>query len=196
MPQMRQPQESTRFRQFLLQDIEEELAKRLKGLFHPPCRGLPLRHSARGAALSAGLILVLCACALAFPSCAHQPEALVSDSPDSGPATNVRIFDLDEKVILKGIARVCKNRGYPEVNVVSDQNRVETGYLVEEDWRTKIVASVKKVSRRDREVTLSVYTERKSSSEWEPKKVMGKQQYDKLFNDIELQVYRELYKAE
>ncbi len=196
MPEMRQPQKPTRFRQFLFQDVEEKLTKPLRGfsLFLHPC--LPPLFRGRGGAISGCLILALCACALALASCAHQPEALLSDFPDPGSAKNVRIFDLDEKAILKGIASVCKNRGFTEVTVAPDKNRVETGYLVEDDWRTKIVASVKKISRKEREVTLSVYTERKSFAEWEPKKVMGKEQYDKLFNEIELQAYRELYNKE
>ncbi len=138
---------------------------------------------------------MICACLLMLASCMHQPETLLSES-NPERANNVRIFDLNEKVILKGIARVCRERGFSEVKVMPDQNRLETEYLVQDDWRTKIAASVKKISRGEREVTLSVYTEKKSASEWEPKNLMGKEQYDKLFNEIELQMYRELYKAE
>ncbi len=197
MSEMRQPQEPTRFRQLLFQDIEEKLTKLLERFFLPLRRRAP-RQPVRGAAFSGCLLLALCACTLVFPSCTHQPEALISESlsPEAGPEKNTRIFDLNEKVLLKGIARVCKERGFTEVTVIRERNRVETGYLVEDDIRTKIVASVKKISRQEREVTVSVHTERKSSSSWEPKKILGKEQYDKLFKEIELQAYRELYKAE
>jgi hypothetical protein len=58
------------------------------------------------------------------------------------------------------------------------------------------VATVKKISRQETEVTLSVMTEKKSSSGWQPKQLMGKAQYDTIFREIEMQIYREWYKGE
>jgi hypothetical protein len=41
-----------------------------------------------------------------------------------------------------------------------------------------------------------VVTEKKSSAGWIPKAVMGKEQYEEFFNEIEIQIYREWYKGE
>jgi hypothetical protein len=118
--------------------------------------------------------------------------------PDALPKQEeaVRIFDADEKVVLKAIARVLKERGFGDSKVAADQSRLETDYVVQEDWRTRVVATVKEISRKETEVTLSVMTEKKSSSGWTPKKIMGKEQYDKIFDEIEMQIYREWYRGQ
>ena len=59
-----------------------------------------------------------------------------------------------------------------------------------------MVATIEKIGPKKKEVTLSVVTERKSSSQWEPKKLMGKEQYEQLFGEVEMQIYRELYERE
>ena len=114
------------------------------------------------------------------------------------PEGTSHIFEADEKIIFKAISRVLKDRGFGEPRVEADKGRLETDYLVQEDWRTKVVATIKKVNRREREVTLSVITEQKDSSPsgWKPKKLMGKEQYETFFGEIEMQIYREWYKGE
>lgn len=69
---------------------------------------------------------------------------------------------------------------------------------MEKDWRTKVVATIKKVGRKEREVTLLVITEQKDSgpSGWKSKKLLGKEQYEKIFGEIEMQIYREWYKGD
>jgi hypothetical protein len=79
-----------------------------------------------------------------------------------------------------------------------DQTRLETEYQSQGDWRTKMEVTVKKISRKEREVTLAVTTEQKDSgpSGWKAKKLLGKEQYEKIFNEIEMQIYREWAKGE
>ncbi len=120
------------------------------------------------------------------------PETVLPDKA----TPNTRIFSINEKAIARAIARVAKERGFTWVNVKSDNSRVETDYAEEGDWRTKIIATIEKVSRQDREVTVSVITEKKSSGGWEPRKMMGKEQYDTIFGEIEMQAYRELDRSE
>jgi ACT domain-containing protein len=103
-----------------------------------------------------------------------------------------QIFDVDEKIIVKAITRVLKNRGFGTARVEADNSRLETDYVVEGDWRTKVVATIEKIGPKKREVTLSVITERKSSDQWQPKELMMKEQYDRLFGEIEMQIYREI----
>jgi hypothetical protein len=122
--------------------------------------------------------------------CSHIPDTL----PE--PQKVSQIFDVDEKIILKAIAHVLKDHGFGNLRVEVDNSRLETGYIVEGDWRTKVVATIERISPRKREVTLSVITEKKSSSQWQPKKIMRKEQYDKLFGEVEMQIYRELYERQ
>jgi hypothetical protein len=125
-------------------------------------------------------------------ACKHAPEALPK------PEGTSFVFEADDKIIFKALSQVLKDRGFGEPRVEVDKGRLETDYLVQEDWRTKVVATIKKVSRREREVTLSVITEQKDSSPsgWKPKKLMGKEQYETFFGEIEMQIYREWYKGE
>jgi hypothetical protein len=125
-------------------------------------------------------------------ACGHTPEVL----PE--PKGISQVFEAGDKVIFKAISQVLKDRGFGEPRVEADTGRLETEYVVQEDWRTKVVATVKKISRREREVTLTVITEQKDSgpSGWKSKKLMGKEQYATFFNEIEMQIYREWYKGD
>lgn len=189
---MRQPQKSARLRQLLRQDFEKELGllQDMKGAVQPPDR---FRPPVDGGRLKGWIIFTISTflfLGLLLAACGHFHEAL----PEPEKATQT--FDADEKIILKAITRVLKERGFGEPQVEADKGRLETDYVVQGDWRTKVVATVKKISRKEREVTLSVITEEKSASQWQPKKLMGKEQYEKIFGEIEMQIYREWYKGE
>ncbi len=110
----------------------------------------------------------------------------------------VKIFEADDRIILKAITRVLKDRGWGEPREGVEPGRIETDYVVQGSWRTRVEATVKKISRREREVRLSLITEQKSffDSQWRPKSLMGKEQYDQLFREIEMQIYREWAKPE
>jgi len=129
---------------------------------------------------------------LSSAGCTHFSDVL----PEPEKATQV--FDANEKVILKAITRVLKDRGFGEARVEADQGRLETDYVVQGNWRTKVVATVKKTSRRESEVTLSLITEQKSSasSPWQSKNLAGREQYERLFQEIEMQIYREWARPE
>lgn len=101
-------------------------------------------------------------------------------------------------MIFRALSRVLKDRGFGEPRVEADKGRLETDYLVQGGWRSKAVATIKKISRKEREVTFSIITEQKDSSPsgWKPKKLMGQGQYETFFNELEMQIYREWYKGE
>jgi hypothetical protein len=125
----------------------------------------------------------LFACALPF----KDPT-----SPEVDKSTQV--FEASEKIIVRAITQVLKDKGFgqaKEKKIGEDQSQIETEYVPQGDWRTKVEATVKKISPKEREVTLAVITEYKESSGWKPKKFMGKDQYEKFFTEIELQIYRE-----
>jgi hypothetical protein len=195
MPQMRQPQKPTRFRQFLFQDVEEKLNR----IFRSETPSCFSRHSlcgdrSGGAALfRCGIIFFCLWIGVSLTACRElAPETVL---PDEG-TKNTRILHFNEKVIARAIARVARDQGFVGVKVESGNKRVETDYVEQGEWRTKIIATIEKISRQEREVTVLVVTEKKSSAGWEPRKMMGKEQYDKLFGEIEMQAYRELDKSE
>ncbi len=136
--------------------------------------------------------------ALLLFSCAHTPpEDPLSQEMDK----STQVFEASEKIIVRAITQVLKDRGFGQAKmekVGEDQSRLETEYVPQGEWRTKLEATVKKISRKEREVTLLVTTEQRDSgpSGWKPKKLLGKEQYEKIFNEIEMQIYREWGKGE
>ena len=142
-------------------------------------------------------LLAIISGALLLFSCAHTPEDPLSQEVDK----STQVFDASEKIIVRAITQVLKERGFGQAKVEKvgeDQSRLETEYVSQGDWRTKMEATVKKISRKEREVTLLVTTEQKDSgpSGWKSKKLLGKEQYEKIFNEIEMQIYREWSKGE
>jgi hypothetical protein len=185
---MWQPQKPTCLWPFLRQNLEKELnlLPDVEGAAQLSNRVRLLTEKGR---FKSWLLLILsvCFCLSGLAAgCGHYPDTL----PESEKVSQV--FDVDEKIIVKALSRLLKDRGFGPPRVEADNSRLETDYVVEGDWRTKVVATIEKVSPRKREVTLSVVTEKKSSSQWQPKKVMMKAQYERLFGELEMQIYREL----
>ncbi len=126
---------------------------------------------------------------LFLAACQHTPDVL----PE--PEEFTQIYDANEKIILRAVAQVFQSRNFGKAKVDEEKNHLETAYVVQGEWRTKAVATVKKIGRKERELTLSVITEKKSSSGWEVRRVLEKEQYDQIFSDIEMQIYREYDKT-
>ena len=192
MPQMWWPQEPADLWQFLRQNLEKRLGLMGDTPGAGPLRNRPRPLKKRGRCKN-WIILTLIAIfflSVLAGSCAQFHDPL----PESEKTS--QIFDVDEKILVKAITRVLKDHSFGTPRVEPDNSRLETDYVVEGDWRTKVVATIEKISPRKREVTLSVITEKKSSSQWQPKKIMGKEQYEKLLGEIEMQIYRELYERQ
>jgi hypothetical protein len=186
---MWQPQEPTCFWQLLRQNREKELGlpEDVIGTTQPPDYSRPPIDRGR---LKGWVIFISTFFFILTGACSHFYEPL----PESKKVS--QIFDVDDKIIVKAITRVLKDHGLGAPRVEADNSRLETDYVVEGEWRTKVVATIEKISPKKREVTLSVITEKKSSSQWQPKDLMMKEQYDRLFGEIEMQIYREMYEKE
>ena len=192
MPQMRQPQKPTCFWHFLRQNLEKGLSLPLdvKGAARLLNRPRLLTEKGRFQSWIILALSVFFFLSVFAGTCSYLHDPL----PESQKVSQV--FDADEKIIVKAITRVLKDHSFGTPRVEADNSRLETDYVVEGDWRTKVVVTLEKISPKKREVTLSVVTEKKSSSQWQPQKLMGKEQYDKLFGEIEMQIYRELYERQ
>ena len=107
------------------------------------------------------------------------------------------IYEANEKVTLKAIAVVFKEKVMGS-NVIIDQKnkKVETDYIIQGEWRTKSIATVKKLNWKETEVVLSVITEIKTENGWELRRLLEKDQYNSLFDVIELKIYEEMSKIE
>jgi hypothetical protein len=119
-----------------------------------------------------------------------REEGKVITTPDEYK----HVYEANEDIVIHAVDQVFKEKlectiKHPE------KNRVESDYTVQDEWRTKNTARIKKINWKECEVTLSVITEKKTSSGWEMRKLLEKEQYDKYFDAIELQIYKEMYKA-
>ena len=113
------------------------------------------------------------------------------------PEKHSRVYEFNEKYIIRGIANLLKEKGYTDPKVDYEKGKVETEFITVGNTRTRIETTVKKIGRRENEVTLIITTERVIKKlGWKPVRIMGKEQYDRFFDEIEMQIYRELAKPE
>ncbi len=126
-------------------------------------------------------------------SCATEFGMTVISKPDE----HTHIYEAREKIILKAIASVLKEKSIGN-NVIIDEknNRVDSDFVVSDNWRTKTTASVKRLNWKECEVSLIVTTEKKTKKGWELRRLLGKEQYDSFFSVIDLKVYEEMSKIQ
>jgi len=124
-------------------------------------------------------------------------SACEEESDSSGPPEkHSRVYEFNEKYIVRGVANLLKEKGYADPKVDNEKGKVETDYIPAGNMRTKIEVTVKKLDRREREVILVITTEKKVKEGWKPIKILQKPQYDRFFDEMEMQIYRELAKVD
>jgi len=133
------------------------------------------------------MILGLTACA------ASRVGKTVISEPDEYS----RIYEAKEKYVLRALARVFKEREMGKnVRVDETKKTVESDFVVQDEWRTKTFARVQQVNWKECEVFLTVTTEKKTETGWEMRRLLEKEQYEKVFDALSLRVYQEMYKTE
>ena len=135
------------------------------------------------------LAAVIFIIALLLLSCREEGQVV------SKPDEYTRGFEASENTILRVMMYVLRENGFGNAKIDSEQNRVESDYITQSGWRSKCIACVKKINWNECDVTLSVITEKKTSTGWEMRRLLEKEQYDSIFDAIDLQIYREMYKV-
>jgi hypothetical protein len=126
-------------------------------------------------------------------SCWSQVGQVVISKPDKYR----HIYEANEKVTLRAIARVFKDKTMgSNIKIDLESRMVETDFIIQGEWRTKSLATVKKINWKETEVVLSVITEKKIENGWEMRRLLEKEQYVSLFDTIELKIYEEMSKIE
>ena len=116
--------------------------------------------------------------------------------PSGPPEKHSRVYEFNEKYIIRGVASLLREKGYADPKVDTEKGKVETDYIPAGNMRTKVEVTVKKLDRREREVILVITTEKKVKEGWKAVKILEKPQYEKFFDEIEMQIYRELAKVD
>ena len=126
-------------------------------------------------------------------SCGAGMGNVVISKPDEYRQT----FEANEKVILKAIARVFRDKNMgSNVTINKEKQKVETDFIIQGDWRTRSSAYVRKLNWKECEVTLTIITEKKTETGWEMRRLLDKEQYVKFFNVIDLKIYEEMSRIE
>jgi hypothetical protein len=187
--QVREPEKPARVREFLFQDLQEKLTLR-KGeflifAFHPPLRlGFLFRGWRRF------LFLFFLLLPLLLAACEEEEET------GGEPEKHFRVFEFNEKYIIRGIANMLKEKGYTDPKVDMEKGKVETDFITQGNLRAKVETTVKKLERREREVVLVITTEKKTKEGWKATKMLDKAHYDRFFDEMEMQIYREIGKGD
>jgi len=126
-------------------------------------------------------------------SCATEFGMTVISKPDE----YTHVYEAKEKIILKAIASVLKEKSIGNNVIISEKNnRVDSDFVISDNWRTKTTASVKRLNWKECEVSLIVTTEKKTKKGWEMRRLLGKEQYDSFFSVIDLKIYEEMSKIQ
>ena len=126
-------------------------------------------------------------------SCGPEFGQVIISKPDEYRHT----YEANEKIILRAVARVFKEKKMgSNIRIDRENNRVEADFIIQGDWRTKGEVKVKKLNWKEREVVLSVITEKKTETGWEMRRLLDKVQYINLFDTIDLAIYEEMSKVE
>ena len=130
---------------------------------------------------------------VSFISCVNEFGKVVISKPDEYK----QVYGAKEGIILKSVAMIIKEKKLGENVTIDHQNQnVDSDYVVSSDWRTKTSAHVNRLNWKECELLLTVISEKKTSKGWELRRVFQKEQYDSLFNLIDLKIYEEISRGE
>lgn len=105
------------------------------------------------------------------------------------------VYEVKETVALRAIAGVIKEKNMGANVVIDYHNRhVDSDYVHSDLWRTKTQARVRKLNWKECEVVLAVTTEKSNGEDWEMRRLLQKEQYNNLFDVIDLKIYEEMSK--
>jgi hypothetical protein len=123
-------------------------------------------------------------------SCREDGEPI--DKPDEF----THVYQANEKYIVRAIYQIFKDKDFGNATINEDTHEVTSDYIVQGEWRIRSLARIREVDRKEREVTLSIITEKKTSTGWEMRRLLGKEQYERFFDAIDTQIYREMSKPD
>ncbi len=156
------------------------------------CGFLLRRISAHGRARP----LLLLALALLAASTAALCACMADGEPIDKPDEYTHVYEADEKYIVRAVSQIFKEKSLGQAPIHAGENEVTSDWIVQGEWRTRGIARIRRIDWREREVKLSILTEKKTPSGWQLRRLLGKEQYEKIFNAVDSQIYREMYKTE
>jgi hypothetical protein len=132
-------------------------------------------------------------------ACVQQfgPMGFIGSPILSEPEEYRHVYEAKEKIVLTAIAAVLEEKKIGKnVSIDFANRRVDSDYVVSDNWRTKTTAHVRQLNWKESEVRLTVLTELQTKDGWQLRRLLKKEQYDSFFYTIELKIYDEMARVQ
>lgn len=161
-------------------------------MFYPNQQGVRMIKKTVFLCLAMIVVVHLMACVQQFGS-----FGVIGSKTISEPEEYKHVYEAKETIALKAIAGVLEEKKIGKnISIDFKNHRVDSDYVVSDDWRTKTTAHVRQLNWKESEVKLVVTTEIKTKTGWEMRSLLKKDQYDSFFYVIELRIYEEMAKVQ
>jgi hypothetical protein len=138
------------------------------------------------------LLVILMGMAIIMVHCSkpltHRQE-MATNRPEK------KVFKMKPDVVREALEKVLEKKKFVLAAKQSNKLHLESEWLEDGGYRSRMVADIKPLSQRKTELTVFIDLEEKGlfSDEWEPMDEIGEDTYRILMGDIEMECYRVLY---
>lgn len=116
-------------------------------------------------------------------------QVMVPNRPET------KVFKMKPDVVREAVKRALEKKKFILETKQSNDLHLETEWLEDQGYRSKVEANLKVLSRSKTELILMMHLERKLVflDKWKPMDEIGEDTYRILMGDIEMECYRVLY---
>jgi hypothetical protein len=106
-----------------------------------------------------------------------------------------KVFRMKPDVVREAVKRALEKKKFAMDSTQSNELHVETEWLEDGGYRSRVVADLSRLDRSKTELSLMIYLEKKLVflDKWKPMDEIGEDTYRILMGDIEMECYRVLY---
>jgi hypothetical protein len=116
-------------------------------------------------------------------------QVMVNNRPEK------KVFKMQPDVVREAVKRALENKEFILESKQSSDLHLETEWLEDQGYRSRVEADIKVLSRNKTELTIVMFLEKKLvfRDKWKPMDEIGEDTYRILMGDIEMECYRVLY---
>lgn len=138
------------------------------------------------------LLLILLGMVVFLVHCS-KPHSNKQGMVDNRPEK--KVFRMKPDVVREAVKRVLEKKKFILESKQSNAGHLETEWLEDKGYRSKVEVEIKSLPRNKTELTLMMFLEKKLVflDKWKPMDEIGEDTYRILMGDIEMECYRVLY---
>ena len=138
------------------------------------------------------LLLILVGMVILLVHCTRpltHKQVMVNNRPEK------KVFKMQPDVVREAVKRALENKEFILESKQSSDLHLETEWLEDQGYRSRVEADIKVLSRNKTELTIVMFLEKKLvfRDKWKPMDEIGEDTYRILMGDIEMECYRVLY---